>query len=409
MLANFPGMRLVPASIIVVSAALVCGCESKRAPVGDELEAGSTAAAGSGSAAGPGADANAADPRCASACTFLATVPRAEAGAAFEKLCGEKASLASDSDCEQLDYERNCIYATGGATFKQRRWADTFGKLTWYKPRADFNAKDLSTVANANVAEVKRLAAACRAGTLVSADDRKLAEAWLDTFRRGKPELPALDFDRGAEPHKVTKAEMLERILPNRAQLTPTSARIAPGEISPYVKAALPGKKLRAIHIDDRGNCAGQDECGGLTYTLVYDDKNQLVAFEELIVACPVVYLLAPIPVLEGEILKNLDSRGLEQTRSLPISGLPCSGLARVRIAEEKDEITFLDAVSLVIDGTEVLPEACSTGDAAYCTNDGRSLALARGDHLDLTFAIPAGATCVSVRLRANGHYERLH
>ena len=140
----------------------------------------------------------------------------------------------------------------------------------------------------------------------------------------------------------------------------------------------------------------------------MFDARHRLVALERLPVAAgPFVYSLTTPPVLEGEILRNLDHPSLEQDNSLSISTRQCSGVARFRISEEKDEVTSLDSVWLLVDGTALSPIPCATGDAPYCANDGRALRLARGEQLDLAFEIPPGAHCSKVELRANGHYTR--
>jgi hypothetical protein len=120
--------------------------------------------------------------------------------------------------------------------------------------------------------------------------------------------------------------------------------------------------------------------------------------------ACPFVYVLGEgAPVLQGEILRNLRGRAAYETQSLALSGISGDEL-RIRIAEEKDEVTHLDAIVLIADGNEVLPLSCGASPRpAFCTADHDYERLIRGDALDLTFALPHDAH--ALELRATGYY----
>lgn len=120
------------------------------------------------------------------------------------------------------------------------------------------------------------------------------------------------------------------------------------------------------------------------------------------IAACPVVYSLDGEPARRGEILRDLSRPALERTQELSV-GSPCGETARFRIAEEKIEITHLDQLTLAIGGVELAPSGCE----ALCENDGVSLALHRGEHVDVEFTIPPELRCSPAYLRANGYYER--
>lgn len=350
----------------------------------------------------PVADAAAAkDARCATPCLFLDKTPLADIASAFEQACGAPWPAAADADCGQLDYQRNCIYAASGYTFKRKKWSTAFGKLAWYVPRAEFKEADLSAVARANVAALKQRASECR-----RALPSKLVDAWLGGLAKGAPQIPALAIDLSSDqPEKISAKEMTERVLAVKDHLKPgkPATKSTPSALA---KAAFPGKHLDAFAISDDDCGDSDEECGGTVFTLVFDGGT-LVAIEHMMAACPVVYSLAEVPVREGEILRNLDRPSLEQTRSLRIATRQCGGTARYRIAEEKPEVTSLDEVVLVVDGVELSPDACATADLPYCANDGRALELARGEHLDLAFTIPPGSACRSVELRANGHYVR--
>lgn len=120
--------------------------------------------------------------------------------------------------------------------------------------------------------------------------------------------------------------------------------------------------------------------------------------------ACPFVYVLGDgAPKLQGEILRNLRGVAAYDAQSLTLA-VPKQGELRVRIAEEKDEVTHLDAITLVVDGTEVPPRGCEGPDVPrFCATDRSFELLRRGDALDLTFDIPANAR--SMELHATGYY----
>ena len=145
----------------------------------------------------------------------------------------------------------------------------------------------------------------------------------------------------------------------------------------------------------------GQDECGyGLWLILAIDDKDQVVALEEGMAACPFAYLVTPRgPVLQGELMRNLSGVEREHTQALAVSAA-CGGRITFRVAEEKPEVTYLDELVLVVDDEVIEPVSCG----ALCANDGRAHVLRPGEHLDVAFDTPA--TCKHIALVANGHYE---
>ena len=142
---------------------------------------------------------------------------------------------------------------------------------------------------------------------------------------------------------------------------------------------------------------------GGELVEIARRDSAQTQRCDQL-AACPYVYVLAGDGSEEyiGEILRNVRGREAYTTQAL---ALPTHiGWLHVQLREEKAEVTYLDAISLLADGEVVLPRICGTdGDISHCTVDGVSLRLAEGDVLDLWFEVPEGA--VSLELRATGYY----
>ncbi len=120
--------------------------------------------------------------------------------------------------------------------------------------------------------------------------------------------------------------------------------------------------------------------------------------------ACPFVYVAHDGAwALQGEILRNLRGAAAYGLQTLPLP-VPRDGVLRVRIAEEKDEVTRLDAIEIVADG-EVLPLRACTAEVqpAWCRIDRAPTVLRRGDVLELEVQVPDGAE--QIELRAAGYY----
>lgn len=115
--------------------------------------------------------------------------------------------------------------------------------------------------------------------------------------------------------------------------------------------------------------------------------------------ACPWVYVDG---VKVGEILRNL--RGKAAYAAQPLA-LPAAapGVLRVRVAEEEDEVTFLDEIWVEADGVRLEPLACAaTAPPAYCAADHVPLRMVRGDAIELEFALPTATTPTVI---ARGYY----
>lgn len=337
------------------------------------------------------------DERCASPCRFLAETPLAEIAVKVQATCGTEWPAVSASDCAQLDYQRNCIFATAGYTFKKPIYQSAFGVQPWYTPRADFTDRDLSKVATANIAELKRMAASCRQGNPIDARDRALVDAWLADIQAGKVQL---EGDNDMSPKKLYAKRKLKR-----------ARYVTPDAYSPKMQAAATTKGVRVLFLDfsepEPDNC---DECEGfgIWLELAIDANDQVIAVEQGFAACPFAYLVtADGPVLQGELLRNLDAPTREGTQALAVDA-PCGGSVTYRITEEKDEVTQLDELMLVLDDRVIAPDACGPGpltEPALCANDGVAHRLAKGEALDVSFTIPRGVACRGAYLRANGHY----
>jgi len=126
--------------------------------------------------------------------------------------------------------------------------------------------------------------------------------------------------------------------------------------------------------------------------------------------ACPVVYA-AGSSTPAGEILRNLATpkRKGWQRLHLPLSAASLNDTTAqitLRLAEEKLEVTYVDAVRLVIGETHFEPNSCAKHNAAWCDADGEVLRLAQGQDHTFVFDVPVELVARGVWLEALGHYE---
>jgi hypothetical protein len=122
-----------------------------------------------------------------------------------------------------------------------------------------------------------------------------------------------------------------------------------------------------------------------------------------MLAACPFVYVVdAAGTTFVGEILRHMrgrDAYGL-QSLSLP----PRDGaVLRLRLSEEKPEVTFLDEIYLEVGGERIAPRACGRESASYCESDTHMHVLEQGQTLELEFELPAGSG--EPKLFARGYY----
>lgn len=124
--------------------------------------------------------------------------------------------------------------------------------------------------------------------------------------------------------------------------------------------------------------------------------------------ACPFVYRLEGDRALRmGEILRDLRGADAYARQTLALGGVDASRVLRVRVSEEKPETTFLDSISLEVEGEEILPVACASvaPRPAYCEADHVMHVLEVGQALDLTFEIPRVSGRARANLVASGYY----
>lgn len=118
--------------------------------------------------------------------------------------------------------------------------------------------------------------------------------------------------------------------------------------------------------------------------------------------ACPFVYVATDQGWrYTGEILRSLVGASMETTQSLrlPLAAVR-DGVVRVKLAEEKREISFVDDIHLEVDGQAIAPQVCP-----FCERAGDRLRLAEGESLELRFVLPPDSSPASIKLVARGYY----
>ncbi len=127
--------------------------------------------------------------------------------------------------------------------------------------------------------------------------------------------------------------------------------------------------------------------------------------------ACPWLY------VFDGhaferrtEILRNLNGKNNEQTEVTYLGLIsPVEGAITLKIAEEKDEITFVDVLYLIIDGVPVYADAGPASAARLAHDDQDYLVIASGESYTFRFDLPgraAGQSPVPVSVVVTGYYS---
>jgi hypothetical protein len=121
--------------------------------------------------------------------------------------------------CDDIDFARNCIFATYGYAFKKTKYKDAFGAMPWYKPDPAFEDAMMSKQSLDNVAELKGMSIACRAHgeDQISPKTREAVETWFASRKNGVPPLPEKLLGMDAEP--ITKEQFVKEYLGKDSQL----------------------------------------------------------------------------------------------------------------------------------------------------------------------------------------------
>ena len=112
------------------------------------------------------------------------------------------------------------------------------------------------------------------------------------------------------------------------------------------------------------------------------------------------------------EILRNIRGKQNERTEVSPIGPVEIvDGTVILMVAEEKEEISFIDDLYVIVDGIEVRAEANSCAAAKVAENDQDYLVITRGESFEFRFILPgpfAGRQRATVSVVASGFYVPL-
>lgn len=358
----------------------------------------------SGSGSGSGSAAPAPIPVATDDCSVPCRLLKDASVDAVKAKCPDWALATGESNCDDLDFARNCIYATYGYTFKKDKYKKAFGDLAWYKPDPAFKDSAMSKQSLDNIAALKQEAETCRASgdADISAATRKVVEAWFAARKTGKPPMPAVIHDLDGK--LISADEFVKQYINGPNKLF---------DKDPWEPLRSEGKtgKTETVSVgtgvpNPKTCTSGDEDCEGFEWIIFTVEGGKITAIDTGAAACPFVYeRTGDAWAYRGELLRNLASPAWEATQTLALGDdAACSAARTIRIAEEKAERTYLDSVALAIDGAVVRPDAC--GDGAVCADDGRYAELATGESIELTFTLPA-PSCARGELIANGYYVR--
>jgi hypothetical protein len=125
--------------------------------------------------------------------------------------------------------------------------------------------------------------------------------------------------------------------------------------------------------------------------------------------ACPWLYVYTGRSFeRRTEILRHLRGPDQERAEITPLGSAPVvDGFITIRIAEERDEETFIDALYLRIKGETLLAEGDPVTVAHVAAMDGDRLVLRRGEAYEMRFRVPSSyAEGDPVEVIAVGYYD---
>lgn len=411
---------------------------SKRLASGDDAESIDASTAVAKPEVKPEVEAPSRSPECLEACGGLLDEPFESLAEKVNQDCRiDWRDNSKDFYCRHWDHLRNCVYAAGGKGFKKEDWQEEFAEYSWYKINPSFKHDDLSANAKANIKLLKEAKLSCEEA-LVTKPGEPVQELSVDLNGDGKDEkirvttsrvfVDGKEFVHRLKPYSAPQMKLKiidvdpddsykELMVTNhyyegnahRAVLYKRGGEAELSEVFNWHDASEVSKAKKGTIKIYSGECGQQrtEVYGFKKEVFVQISKKVKGRFrEEYCSACPYVYVWEQGAwSFQGEILRNLRSIDLESTHDLPLGHR--SGRIRVRLAERKDEITFVDGLELVAvyaNGTEevLAAQECKGTEERYCAVDQVHQRIERGEHIEFSFELPEPAT---VRLRARGYY----
>jgi hypothetical protein len=152
--------------------------------------------------------------RCGEPCLFLTDTPLDKLQDVYRAECaGMETKDLGFSDCKQMDYVRNCVYAAHGLVYKKKRWKTRFEAKPWYEANPAVEAKTaLGSVELANIHELHQRAKACKHGMQISGADFEKIKALFASLDK-TPDSVAMLF----QGEKTTAADFGKQL---REELT---------------------------------------------------------------------------------------------------------------------------------------------------------------------------------------------
>jgi hypothetical protein len=365
----------------------------------------------------------AAHPPCSRPELWLAEYDRAAVPAAFCAVCDGKCdrvdgqpsmpwSLAPGRSldrhtCGELAYLRHAIRSWHGHLPQTRGWRRVIESQPGYTPRAE---RPLPAAAVRNLKWIKAARARCLARNAIKPRHREIIARFFAEKAKGRPRLPKRLFVDG---QPVSPKRFLQFL--NGEGLYGFGLRTWMEPIKgSLVDLHLDQRELTTINVANGlagVDCMGDDEsCEGYEWSeFVFDKQDRLIAIHLSAAACPFVDVRSGDGSWRrvGETLRHINHRARKDTQQLGVPAPVCAdGIFEVRLSEEKDETTYLDAIAVELDGRRLLPMRCAKGSDAVCAIDGRVQTLQTGETDVYRFAVPDDSACRRVILVANGHYE---
>lgn len=363
---------------------------------------------------------------------WLSCYPRTDVGEHYCAACADQESRCGDAEstlsteltsaddidgfrCEEYGYAIAAIQAWNGHKIEDPTWREYIRSRDWF---ADRGRVPYTKAARANLDELRAAAAKGCGGQ--SMKDRKLVADWFQTLATtGAPPATGVYFVDNQDATRKRFEGFISGLVDTGMDFDRRTTVWASGSgkiDTDDGKLSYARSVTVAPSSSEAMSCLtiGED-CEGYEYiTLYFDKDDKLIAQSVMAAACPFVYVQHPDGrwQKQGEILRHLRKASLAGTQTLALqvgdTTAACDGPVRVRLSEEKEETTHLDAVRLEVGGQMLVPDACKAADApAFCAKDGRHHLLHQGDRLDLTFSLPTDVTdCSAAQLRASGYYE---
>jgi hypothetical protein len=194
------------------------------------------------------------------------------------------------SDCKQLDYMRNCIYAAHGMVFKKKRWKG-FATKPWYDAQAEFDPKTIGELERANVHELNQRGKACKKGLSITGGDYERITRWWKVLPKVPPMPKLVMFedqpvtgpafvkalleeikDEHGKPRKLTRGKVsAEYVTPDH----PAVEDDPPSSLVDAINAVKPPPRLIHLYVEV---VAGEEYSKGATIWFAYDHADKLLA-----------------------------------------------------------------------------------------------------------------------------------